>query len=193
MPKKMDLGGKLKILRQFYRQESRVPSYSEMLTLFGYSSKNAVYRLVNRLEEYGYVNRSGGKLVFNAGITGSIRLLGTVQAGFPSPAEEELTDVVSLDEYLIKDPESTFMLTVTGDSMIDAGIQPGDIVLVEKGGTPKIGEIVVAQVDEEWTLKYFGKDGKGIFLDPANEKYKRIRPKQSLTIGGIVRGVVRRY
>jgi len=85
------------------------------------------------------------------------------------------------------------MLTVRGDSMIEAGIQPGDIVLVEKGITPKPHDIVVAQVDEEWTLKYFIKDRVGVRLDPANPKYRFIRPKHSLVIGGVVKAVIRRY
>lgn len=193
MPRPLNLEDRIAKLRQFYRHEKRVPSYSEMMDLFGYHSKNAVYGLIRRLQEYGYVTRSGGKIGFTSKLIGSIRLLGAVQAGFPSPAEEELVDVLSLDEFLVQKPEATFMLTVTGDSMIDAGIHPGDIVLVEKGGTIRKGDIVVAQVDGEWTIKYFGKDKQGAYLDPANSAYKRIRPKESLTIGGKVKASVRKY
>lgn len=193
MPRKIDLASCTKMLRTFFRDHNRPPSYSEMMGLFGYRSKNAVYRLITKLQEYGYVDRTGGKLSFSRGITGSIRMLGTVQAGFPSPAEEELVDVISLDEYLVENPDSTYLLSVTGDSMIDAGIHPGDIVLVDKSGTPRPGDIVVAQVDDEWTLKYFGKDKQGTYLDPANSSYKRIRPQQSLTIGGVVKGSIRKY
>jgi len=85
------------------------------------------------------------------------------------------------------------MLTVNGDSMSGAGILPGDIVLVEKGGTPKENDIVVAQVDDEWTLKRFVRDRAGVRLDPANPKYRFIRPRRSLVIGGIVRAVIRKY
>lgn len=193
MPKKIDITKCTTALRSFFREFNRPPSYTEMMNMFGYRSKNAVYRLVKRLEERGYVTREDGKISFSKALTSSIRMLGTVQAGFPSPAEEELVDIISIDEYLVEKPEATYLLHVTGDSMIEAGIQPGDIVLVEKGGTPKKGEIVVAQVDDEWTLKYFGKDKDGVYLDPANSKFKRIRPKQSLTIGGVVRGVIRKY
>jgi hypothetical protein len=77
--------------------------------------------------------------------------------------------------------------------MREAGIHPGDMVLVEKGGRPKPNDIVIAQVDDDWTLKYYGKDSEGVYLDPANSKFKRIRPRQSLTIGGIVRAVIRQY
>lgn len=194
MPRPLNLDARVRTLRRFYRTEKRVPSYAEMLDLFGYRSKNAVYRIINRLEEAGYLRRGpGGRPAFTRRLTGSIRILGLVQAGFPSPAEEELVDVLSLDEYLVRRPEATFMLTVSGDSMIDAGIHPGDLVLVEKGRQPGNNDIVIAQVDGEWTLKYYLKDRKGVRLEPANRKYATIIPRQSLVIGGVVRAVVRRY
>ncbi len=193
MPRKMDLEDKLQKLRAFFQQEKRIPGYTEMLDLFGYRSKNAVFGLLKKLEDLGYVVRNGHKISLSTKLTGSVRLLGSVQAGFPSPAEEELADTISLDEYLIRRPEATFMLTVSGDSMIEAGIHPGDIVIVEKGGKPAKGDIVVANVDDEWTLKYYMLDRAGVRLDPANPKYRFIRPRHSLVIGGIVKAVIRRY
>jgi repressor LexA len=193
MPRTLDLREKVGRLREFYRREGRAPGYAEMLRLFGYRSKNAVYGLIQKLMAEGYARKSGGKLALTSKLTASIRLLGAVQAGFPSPAEEELVDTVTLDEYLVRRPEATFMLTVHGDSMIEAGIHPGDIVLVEKGVNPKPHDIVVAQVDDEWTIKYFMKDNAGIRLDPANPKYRFIRPKRTLNIGGVVRAVIRKY
>lgn len=194
MPRRLELGSKLRALRNFVRLEGRPPSYAEMLDLFGYRSKNAVYGVVGKLEELGYLQKGeNGRVAFTRKMRGTIKLLGTVAAGFPSPAEEELVDVLSLDEFLVRRPEATFLLTVSGDSMIEAGIHPGDIVLVEKGLTPKSGDIVVAQVDGEWTLKYYVKDKQGIRLDPANKKYKSIRPKSSLNVGGVVRAMLRKY
>lgn len=194
MPRTVDLKEKIKELRSFVRSERRVPTYREMLGLFGYRSTNSVAGLVRKLVDADYLVRDGaGRLIATDKLTGSVRMLGFVQAGFPSPAEQQEADALSLDEYMIRRPESTFMLTVNGDSMIDAGIQPGDIVLVEKGESPRNGQIVVAQVDGEWTLKYYVRDRVGVRLDPANRKYRFIRPRQSLLIGGIVRGVIRRY
>lgn len=194
MPRKINLENKIQRLREFYHEERRVPGYDEMLTLFGYRSKNAVHSLLKKLEELGYIRKNQkGKISFTGQLVGSIKLLGAVQAGFPSPAEEELVDVLSLDEFLVSRPEATFMLTVSGDSMIDAGIHPGDIVLAERGGRPKNSDIVVAQVDGEWTLKYFVKTKSGIVLEPANKNYRPIHPKHDLVIGGIVKAVVRKY
>lgn len=193
MPRVMDVQGHVAKLRAFWRQERRMPAYGELLGIFGYQSKNAVSGALRKLEELGFLERKRGRAVATGKLTGTLRLLGAVQAGFPSPAEEELADTLSLDEFLIRRPEATFMLTVQGDSMIAAGIVPGDLVLVEKGGTPKPNDIVVAQVDDEWTLKYYMKDQEGVRLDPANPRYKSIRPKRSLVIGGIVRAVIRKY
>lgn len=194
MPKQLDIFGKLNLLREFHAQEGRVPSYSEMARLFGYASKNAVCAPVKRLIEKGYLRRSaGGRLVFTSKTISRTALLGSIKAGFPSPAEEELLDTISLDEFLIRRPDATYLLTVSGDSMLDAGIHPGDLVLVEKGAAPKSNDIVIAQIDGEWTMKYYGRDTKGVYLDAANRRYQRIRPQQNLSIGGVVRAVIRKY
>jgi SOS regulatory protein LexA len=194
MPRLINLDDKIAKLRMFLRREQRLPGYREMLDLFDYNSKNAVHGLLLKLVEHGFlIKDKRGEIAPTDRLSGSIRLLGAVQAGFPSPAEEELVDVLSLDEFLVKRPEATFLLTVSGDSMIDAGIQPGDYVLVERGRTPKSGAIVVAQVDGEWTLKYYIKDRTGVHLDPANKKYKSIRPENQMIIGGVVCGVLRKY
>ncbi|MBU4199379.1 MAG: transcriptional repressor LexA [Verrucomicrobia bacterium] len=192
MPRILDLQMKIRSLRRFVKTEGRIPTYREMLALFEYRSKNAVHGLVKKLVHFGYVRKSRGKLAATSRLTGVLKLLGAVQAGFPSPAEEELADTINLDEFLVERPDTTYLLTVSGDSMIEAGIHPGDLVLVEKGRTPKNRDIVVAQVDDEWTIKYFIKDSEGILLQPANRKYESIRPRRFLTIGGVVRAVIRK-
>lgn len=193
MPKKLGFAEKVRRLRDFFRRQRRVPGYSEMMSIFDYRSKNAVHGLLRKMEQHGYIRLDEGRIALTSRLSGEVRVLGSVQAGFPSPAEEQLVDTLSLDEFLITRPEATFMLKVTGDSMIDAGIHPGDLVLVEKGTSPRNNDIVVAQVDGEWTMKYFIKDKTGVRLEPANKKYKTIRPRNSLEIGGVVRSVVRKY
>ena len=98
-------------------------------------------------------------------------MLGTVEAGLPAPAEEALLDTLSLDEYLIRNKEASYLLGVQGDSMIDAGILPGDSVLVERRADAKDGGIVIAEVDGEWTIKFFWKQGARVALEPANKQY----------------------
>ena len=194
MPRDIRMIEKIRTLRQFWRQERRTPTYAEMLDLFGYKSKNAVFGLLKKLEELGYVSKDdNGRIAFLPKMTGTVRILGSIAAGFPAQEEQQEAEAITLDDYLVKNPDNTFMLTVRGDSMIDAGILPGDIVLVEKGPQPNLNDIVVARVDDEWTLKYFMRDAAGVRLDPANPKYKFIRPRHSLEIGGIVRAVIRKY
>ena len=194
MPRQMQLAEKIRLLRQFWRMERRAPTYAEMLDLFGYRSKNAVFGLLAKLEEAGYVAKDeNGRVALLPRLTGSVRILGSIAAGFPAQEEEQEAEATTLDEYLVRNPDKSYMLTVRGDSMIDAGILPGDVVLVEKGPRPRQNDIVVACVDDEWTLKYYVRDSVGVRLEPANRKYKFIRPQRSLEIGGIVRAVIRKY
>ena len=122
-----------------------------------------------------------------------MRMLGLVEAGFPSPAEEELLDTISFDEYLTPNKEASYILKVKGDSMIEAGIHEGDMVIVERKQSYKPGEIVVANVDGEYTLKYLRKKGDTYYLQPANKKYQDIYPEGSMRVEAVVIAVVRKY
>ena len=113
--------------------------------------------------------------------------------GWPSPAEEELVDILSLDDYLIPHPDQSYLVKIKGDSMIDAGIRPGDLVIVERGRTARDGDIVIAQVDGEWTMKTYEKRGSVVKLLAANKKYTPIIPKSELLIGGVVTAAIRKY
>jgi SOS regulatory protein LexA len=184
---------RIRDISRFYHQKGRMPSFSEIGEIVGMNSKNAVFKLVNKLERLKVLERDKkGKLVPGS-IAYPIKMLGTVEAGFPSPAEEELLDTLSLDDLLIQNREATFLLKVSGDSMSEAGILPGDMVLVDKGESPKSGDIVIAEVDGEWTMKYLRKRGESVTLLPANSKYQPIRPKKELKIAGVVTAVVRKY
>lgn len=192
MKKGINLTEATKKLRAFWREHQRPPSFGEIAKLFHYKSKNAAFWLVRQLIAKDFLEKdAGGKVILKA--PSAVKLLGTVTAGFPSPAEEELVDTLSLDDYLIKNPEQTFMIKVSGDSMIDAGIHEGDLVLVERGRVPKNKDIVIAQVDREWTMKYYEKIGKEITLIAANKKYPPIKPRQELVIGGVIVAVIRKY
>ena len=102
---------------------------------------------------------------------------------------------------LIGKKELTFMLEVDGDSMIDAHIEKGDMVLVEKTNVAKDGEIVIAEVDGEFTMKYYrrstvltaGKKQEKVWLEPANKNYKPIYPEQSLNVIAKLKAVIRKY
>ena len=180
-------------ISRFYNDNGRMPSFSEIGEMTGLRSKNAVSKLINKLEQLKVLERDKKGRLIPVSIASSVRVLGTVEAGFPSPAEEELVDTLSLDELLIQDREATFLLKVSGDSMSGAGILPGDMVIVDKGQVPKSGDIVIAEVDGQWTMKYLRKRGSAVTLIPANPKYKPIEPKNELKIAGVVTAVVRKY
>jgi len=100
---------------------------------------------------------------------------------------------MSLDSFLIENREATFILKVDGNSMIEAGIKDGDLVLVERADSAKVSQIVVAEVDGEFTMKYLRKQDGAYYLEAANTDYDDIYPEGELKIGGVVKGVVRKY
>ena len=181
------------IIIQFYNKNRRLPSYSEMLELTGLKSKNAVYGWVQKFLEKGIMSRdSFGKLIPGP-LLGRVPVLGLVEAGFPASAKENFSKTISLDDFLVSRKEATYILEVSGDSMIEAGILPGDLLLVERGRIPRPGDVVVAEIDGEWTLKYFRKQRGKVFLEAANRKYPRFYPQKGLKVAAVVRGVVRKY
>ncbi len=196
MPKrtpKEELQNRIKEIERFYYKNGRMPSYAEIGDLLGFRSKDSTFKLVGKLEKLKVIIRDKTGRLIPRSLAMPVKVLGTVEAGFPSPAEEELIDTLSLDDLLIKNREATFLLKVSGDSMKDAGIMPGDMVIVDRGVAPKSGQIVIAQIDGAWTMKYLEKRGDAFYLVAANEKYKPIRPKDELKIAGVVTAVVRKY
>jgi repressor LexA len=116
-----------------------------------------------------------------------------VRAGQPQPVSQEEPELLTLDDYLIDEPNRTSFHRVKGDSMKDAGIFDGDLLAVEHNSPTKPGDIVVAYADNELTVKTLRLDTDGsYFLEAANAAYLPIYPKTSLELLGIVVSVVRR-
>ena len=97
-----------------------------------------------------------------------------VAAGFPSPADDYLEDKIDLNQYLVKHPAATFLVRASGESMINAGIFPNDILVVDRSLKAEEGKVVIAVVDNELTVKRYRKRGKSIVLEPENEAYDPI-------------------
>ena len=180
-------------LQDYYADHGVLPPYSTIMTLLGLKSKSPVMALVARLKLQGFLESTAerrlkpGKRFFERPIFDSVR------AGLPSVAGDASYDTLSIDEYLIASPSHTVLVTVKGDSMIDAGIMPGDVVVVEKRGPANVGDMVIAIVDNEFTLKTLGKEKGQFVLLPANPAYPVIRPKGELEIFGVVVGQFRKY
>lgn len=180
-------------IKKFYRRHKRLPSYAEMLKLFGIASKNAIFKIVGKWIEEGVLKKELGKLVPTTQFF-AIPLLGNIRAGFPILAEEN-KDYVSLDDYLIEDPQASFLLKVSGDSLEGIGIFEGDIVIILRKKEARLGAVVLAQIDKEWTLKILRRDRSNrlMYLSAANPKYPSFYPKEELQIFGIVKAVVRKF
>ena len=117
-----------------------------------------------------------------------------VSAGFPSPADDFKEIRISLDKELVKNQESTFYARVSGDSMLGAGIDDGDLLVIDRSLNPKNGKIAVCMVDGEFTVKRIKKEKDKLYLIPENEKYKRIEIKEEneLIIWGVVEYVIKK-
>lgn len=131
-------------------------------------------------------------------------IAGSVKAGFPSPAEQYLEPPLDLNQLLVKRPAATYFVRVEGDSMIGAGIRDGDLLVVDRSLTPADGDIIIAAVDGEFTVKTYhsltvtGRDGRRrrqVTLEAANSAYPTIvlRPGQELDSFGKVTAVIHRF
>jgi DNA polymerase V len=118
-----------------------------------------------------------------------------VRAGFPSPADDHIEGLIDLNQYMVHDEPGTFMVRVAGDSMRDAAILPGDILVVERGLAPVDGNIVVAEIDGEFTVKELRREFGRVALFARNPAYPPIllREGQELVIFGVVTGLLRKF
>lgn len=183
----------LRKLRLFYQQYRYIPTMREACELLGFQSPASVTFLFRRLMDEGFLQKEGNTFIPTPPFL-SQKVYESVRAGFPSPATEEQAHDIDLQTYLFPNPISTIMVTVQWDSMIDAGIYEGDIVIIDKSKQGVVDDIVVAEVDGDYTLKYLQKDRKKwYFLKAGNKKYKDIYASEELKMFGVVTGVVRRY
>lgn len=182
------------------REYNLPPSLAEMADFLKVKSKNAAAKLLKSLEEGGYLETSGKA----RGITvldslgsslqmGMVRvpLMGSVQAGAPNYAEEFVEDWINLPQTMIKGRRDVFLLKVRGDSMINAGMFEGDLVIVRPTQEAKNNDIVVALLHDEATVKRFIQIKNRAYLKAENPDYPNIYPKEEWMIQGKVVGVIR--
>jgi DNA polymerase V len=118
-----------------------------------------------------------------------------VAAGFPSPADDHVEQRLNPSDYLVQNDNSTFFVRVKGDSMVDAGIFEGDVLVIDRSRDPRLGDIVLAALDGEFTVKTLGRSKTGPRLIPANKNYTVIDIKdgQSFEVWGVVTGSMRKF
>lgn len=180
-------------LQDHYALHRVLPPYAAMGRLLELRSKSSVAALVLRLKGQGFLEAAPDRRLRPGPRFFKRTLAESVRAGFPSPADDALHDSLSIDEYLVEHPSRTVLIKVKGDSMVDAGLHPGDIAVVERQPEAKVGDIVVAVADGGFTLKYLAQEQGRPVLRPANPDYPVIRPEGELEIFGVVVGLIRKY
>jgi repressor LexA len=163
--------------------------------LIGFASKTAAKKLLERLERAGFVERTPDNDAWMPTPRFFERPLAemAVRAGAPDMIEGSQGELFLIDQYLVREPSRTVMVPVKGDSMIDAGIHAGDLVVIERTRAAKAGDFVIAIVDDEFTLKELILEKGRFALKPHNPAYPIIRPQGQLEVFGVVTGLVRRY
>lgn len=180
-------------MKRFYFRHKRMPNFTEMRRMFNANSNKEIAWAVYKWVDQGVLNMED-KQIEPGDEFFSLPLLGVIKAGSPSdgmPIYERMS--VSLDEYLVGNPGFSYLLRVSGDSMIGEGIRSGDLVILDKKREAKEGDIVAAFVDGEWTLKYLKRQEGQVYLAAANPNYSPIFPEERLEIGGVVVKVIREY
>lgn len=178
-------------LKGFYANEP-LPSFEVIAREFNFKHKNSVWQYFNKFKEANLILEKNKRFFINPEFFGAPMFTSSVRAGFASAVEDGIEKRVSLDtEYEINNP-STFLFNVSGDSMVDLGIFHGDTVIVKKCACANNGQIVLACVDGDFTLKTYRKKDGEVYLEPANSNYPIIKPKTSLTIFGVATGITRK-
>ncbi len=186
------------ILRSL-KQRGFPPTIRELQEELGVFSPRGVTRHLQALEKKGYIQRDSsarGIRVLRA-LEGEseevvyLPLVGRVAAGSPLWAEENVEEWVPVPKQLERQRRNAFLLRVVGDSMVDAHILDGDLVIVHPQPTAEDGEIVVALLEDEATVKRLKKEGRQMFLMPANSKYRPIPVTEDVSIQGKVIGLLR--
>ncbi len=195
----------LKYISEKINQYGYPPSVREIAKAVSLKSSATVHAHLKTLEKLGYIKRDKNipraieviNSEFDESYTSKnnvvmVPLVGRVAAGTPILAQENIEDYIPLTDDFIKDNNDVFMLQVKGDSMVNAGILDGDLIIVRKSDTAINGEIIVALINDEATVKRFFKTKTSIRLIAENESIKPIIVKEIIIAGKVI-GVLRKY
>ena len=183
----------LSSLQDYYARHRALPSYASIGGLLGLRSKSSVAALVARLKLAGFLESTPDRRLAPTKRFFARPLADApVRAGLPEAVEDADAEALTIDDYLIERPSSTVLIRVKGDSMMDAGIFDGDLVVVEKRPSAHKGDIVVAIVDNQFTLKRLDVENGKFILRAENKASAPIRPEGALDIFGVMVGLVRK-
>lgn len=202
----------LKYIESYQFKHGKSPTLREMREHFGVSSDNSILKHLKALQEKGQLKKDDtprGIALLNsvrerletASNVARIPLLGTIPAGGPVLSEEYIMDYFEVGRDLLKKPQGSFALRVSGLSMINAGILEGDFVIANRDTRPKDGDIVIALVDGKNTVKRYREApnkqahsaSRKVWLEAENPEYSAIHPDEYMEIQGVVTAVIRMY
>lgn len=183
------------VLKEYVENYGIAPTHVELADLIGVSSSKAAADHLKALEKKQvikiYADKPRGIQILSSSNDDELPLVGSVAAGLPIEAVENVESYITIPEVL-KRHKPTFLLRVRGDSMIDEGILDGDLIAVRKTNTADIGQIIVARIDDEVTVKRLERQGNNAVLQPANDAYEPIiLPAEDLAIEGKFVGLIR--
>lgn len=180
-------------LQDYYARWKSLPSYNRLCEILGMASRSAVGKVLTRLQREGYLDRTPDD-VWVPTRRFFERVLSDfhVPAGSPVTVGEAAGQGFTIDDYLVEKPSLTSFIPVRGDSMIEAGIFDGDVAVVERRPEAARGDLVIAVVDGELTLKRLEVEDGAYVLHPANPDFSVIRPRGELKIFGVVVGTLRK-
>ena len=193
MRKEIPDAERLERLRDYYHRHRCVPSYSGLARLMGYRSKAAVHKLAARLRKAGYLQMGPDKRLAPTPQFLAHRLVRSVRAGTPESPPEIRYEPFTIEGYLIDEPAHTVLVGVKGDSMIEAGILDGDVVLIDSAREARKRDIVVAMWDGQTTIKELDFDRGKPILKPHNSTMQALRPNGPIEILGVYVGLLRRH
>ncbi|WP_080412645.1 LexA family protein [Burkholderia ubonensis] len=182
-------------IREYFEAHCSLPSYSELGKILGFGTKNAAFKAAERLRAAGFLEAGpGGRLVPGRRFFQVPLIDERVPAGGAEIAEfSGALEFRDVRELLVDDASETVLVTIRGDSMIEAGILDGDTAIVRRSNYAEAGDFVVALVDGGYTLKELGYQAGQPVLIPHNRLYKTIVPRADLSLLGVVTGIIRRY
>jgi repressor LexA len=182
----------LRKLQDYYARHQLFPSYAAIGRIVGLNSTSSVSALLQRLRAAGYLEAEDRRLRPGARFFERQVAESRIAAGLPAMAFDAYPEGLAIDAHLVRHPSRTFLVTAKGDSMIGAGLLPGDTLIVEKTSAANHGDIVVAVVDGAYTVKRLARENRRFVLKPENPRYPVLRPEPLEIIGRIV-GSFRKY
>jgi SOS regulatory protein LexA len=195
----------LRTIEKFQAENGYFPSVRDLAEKLQIKSPNTVFSHLKALEKKGYLKKNSKGQILNLSdqpfkflsrLSSGISIPyfpESVPAGFQAPAEDASKELITIDQYVIRNPYNTFALKVRGNSMEKAGILPGDLLLVERKTDAKHGQIVVAHLPDGFTVKRYIEENGQRFLKAESSQDYQIKLQEGTELWGVVIGTIRKY